>query len=145
MSKGIFTDKIHKPTNEEVTEVLGTVQSTWQVIVNYIEIQLKAKGEFKFYGKNYGWALRFNKSGKSLVALYPSKNEFTVQIILNTKQVEKALLEASDRRIKKIIVDTPEIHEGKWIYINVTSKSDIMDIEKLLFIRSEAWGNLRWK
>ena len=143
MSKGIFTDKIHKPTNEEVTEVLGTVQSTWQVIVNYIEIQLKAKGEFKFYGKNYGWALRFNKSGKSLVALYPSKNEFTVQIILNTKQVEKALLEALDSRIKNIILDTPEIHEGKWIYINVTSGSDVIDIEKLLLIRAQTVVSVR--
>jgi hypothetical protein len=139
MSKGIFTDKIHKPTNEEVIEILESIQPLWQDIVNFIEIQCKAKGEFKFYGKNYGWALRFNKSGKSLAALYPSENEFTVQIILNTKQVEKALEEALDIKMKNIIIDTPEIHEGKWVYINVTSESDIMDIKKLLFIRSN-WG-----
>jgi hypothetical protein len=136
MSKEIFTDKIHKPTNEEVIETLENIQLIWKDIVNFIEMQCKSKGEFKFYGKNYGWALRFNKSGKSLVALYPSQNEFTVQIILNAQQVDKALEQDLNDMIKNIILNTPEIHEGKWIYIKVTSESDITDIKKLLLIRA---------
>lgn len=142
MSKGIFTDKIHMPTNEEVTEMLGGIQPIWQELIRFIEIQCKGKGEFKFYGKNYGWALRFNKSNKSLVALYPSQNEFTVQIILNSMQVEKALEEALVSRIKNIIIDTPEIHEGKWIFINVTSEEDVIDVKKLLLVRCNKGRNM---
>lgn len=137
MSKGFFIDRIHKPAEDEIMQVLNKAEPVWKEIINFIEEHYKAKAEYKFYGKNYGWAQRFTKSGKSFIALYSSENEFTVQIILNKLQAAKALGETIKPEIKNIIANTPEIHEGKWIYFKVASKEDIVDVKKLLKIKIE--------
>lgn len=136
MSKGIFTDKNYKPSIAEVYEQLGPTKKIWEQIISFIEKQGKSKAELKFYGKNYGWALRFTKSGKSLLALYPSQNGFTVQIILNSQQEAEALRQKIGTRIKKIIIGTPEIHEGKWLYIEMKDAQDLNDIENLIQVRA---------
>ena len=135
MSIGKFNDKNYRPNNEEIIVTTGTVKNLWKDIIKLAETEICAKGELKFYGKNYGWALRYTKKGKSLVALYPRENEFTVQIILDSKQVEEALKSGIGDDIKDIIINTTEIHEGKWIYIEVKNEENIDGIKKLIKIR----------
>ena len=135
MSIGSFTDKNNKPTETEVLKIIGRAVPAWTSINTYINNSFKAKAEYKFYGKNYGWALRYIKSGKSFIALYPAADKFTAQIILNRKQIEEAQKVELQPRITDIIKNTPEIHEGKWLYIEVTAENELLDIEKLLIIR----------
>jgi hypothetical protein len=135
MSKGFFTDKISKPSNNDVVNIIGKAKNNWDIILRYITSDLNLKGNFKFYGINYGWALRFNKSGKSIVSLYPDKDCFTVQIILNKDQVDSALTEDLDTSIIKTIMDKEAIHEGKWIYLKVDKATEMNDIFELINIR----------
>jgi len=136
MSKGIFTDKSHKPAEKEVFESISSVKPLWDDLISFIEDNYKIKGEFKFYGKNFGWALRYRKSGKVLISIYPGKDEFVVQIILNGKEVEKALQQDINQEINKIIIEKPPIRESKWIYLKVTPDTGLMDIENLILVRS---------
>ena len=136
MSKGIFTDKSHEPTEKEVFEFISSAKPLWDSLISFIENNYKIKGEFKFYGKNFGWALRYRKSGKVLISIYPGKDEFMVQIILNGKEVENALKLDITPETKKIIIEKPPIHEGKWIYLKVTPNTSLTDIESLIFVRS---------
>ena len=135
MSKGFFTDKTSKPTDSDIINIIGKARNNWDSLSHYVKTELNLKGDFKFYGINYGWALRFNKSGKSIIALYPDKNCFTVQVILNKNQVKSALSEDLDIEIVKIIRDTESIHEGKWIYLKIDNAAEIKDIIKLINIR----------
>ena len=137
MSYGFFTDKTIKPSEKEITEILSVNYSLWEDIVKYINENYKTKSEYKFYGKNYGWALRFNKSGKSFTALYPDKNEFSAQIILNKEQIDKALTSELSKSVKDIINLTHYVHEGKWIFIKIKDKNDLDDIIILLKIREK--------
>lgn len=136
MSKGIFTEKIHEPSEDEIFEALLSVKPLWDDLREFIEDNYKISGELKFYGKNFGWALRYRKSGRVLVSMYPGSGEFIVQIILNGKEVEKAMELDLEPDTMKVIVDTDPIHEGKWIYINVTSETDLSDVEDLISVRS---------
>ncbi|KAF5089122.1 DUF3788 domain-containing protein [Methanobacterium aggregans] len=136
MSKGIFTEKIHEPSEDEIFEALLSVKPLWDDLREFIEDNYKISGELKFYGKNFGWALRYRKSGRVLVSMYPGSGEFIVQIILNGKEVEKAMELDLEPDTMKVIVDTEPIHEGKWIYINVTSETDLSDVEDLISVRS---------
>jgi hypothetical protein len=140
LSYGEFTDRNRKPEESEVRDILAIARPAWQEIVDYIENMSGAKGEFKYYGKNYGWALRFNRSGKSLAAIYPLNNAFTVQIILNPAQAEKALEQDLSPEIRQTIRETREIHEGKWIFIKVASGKHIDDVKRLLTIRGAYTG-----
>jgi len=135
MSKGFFTDKTIPPTAEEITKHIGKAKDNWNALTEQLNTNLKLKGELKFYGVNYGWAFRFNKSGKSVIALYPNADTFTVQIILNKKQVEAALLNELDKETVQLIQNTESIHEGKWIYTTVDGSTNLKDILTLLNIR----------
>ena len=136
MSKGIFTDKNRKPTEKEVFEVISSAKSLWDDLIDFIKTNYKVKGEFKFYGKNFGWALRYRKSGKVLISIYPGNDGFMVQIILNGKEVEEALQMDITPETKKIIIEKPPIREGKWIYLKVTPNMNLMDIKNLILVRS---------
>ena len=74
MSKGIFIDKNDKPTENEVFAAISSAKPSWDDLISFIETNYKIEGEFKFYGKNFGWALRYRKSGKVLISIYPGKN-----------------------------------------------------------------------
>jgi hypothetical protein len=136
MSKGLFTDKNHKPTEKEVFDAISSVKPQWDSLISFIENNYKITGEFKFYGKNFGWALRYRKSGKVLISIYPGKDEFMVQIILNGKEVEKALQLDIAPETKKIIMETSSIREGNWIYLKVIPDTGLNDIESLILVRS---------
>ena len=136
MSKGIFTDKSHKPTEEEVFEVISKAKSLWDNLISFIENNYKIKSEFKFYGINFGWALRYRKSGRVLISIYPRKDEFLVQIILNGKEVENALKLDIKSETREIIIKTQPIREGKWIYLKVTPNTSLEDIQNLILVRS---------
>jgi len=136
MSKGIFTDKNHKPTEKEVYEVISSIKPLWEDLISFIEDNYKISGEFKFYGKNFGWALRYRKSGKVIISIYPGENEFMAQIILNGEEVKNALKSDISSETKEIIENKEPIREGKWIYLKVTSKTGLSDIKDLILVRS---------
>ena len=81
MSVGVFTDKGHAPTAEQISESIGSRRAAWEDIVQVIRESYSHQEDWRFYGKNYGWALRFRKGGKTLVSLYPAEGSFTVQLI----------------------------------------------------------------
>ena len=136
MSYGIYTDRKQRPTEDEVAKIVSSKYDLWKNLITFINRKYKTKSEYKFYGKNYGWALRFNKSGKSLIAFYPGNNEFTVQIILNKEQIYKALKSEISKKIISIIKSTSFVHEGKWLFIRITNKNDLNEIKTLLQIRA---------
>jgi len=135
MSKSCFTNKNAKPTETELKNSLGSIKEQWNLFSEHLSSELKLKGEFKFYGVNYGWAKRYIKSGKSVIALYPDNNCFTVQIILNKNQVETALELDLAPSIKDIIKNTEYIYEGKWVFIKIEKEIFLEDIKKLVDVR----------
>jgi hypothetical protein len=136
MSKGTFTDKDHKPAENEIFDVIAFSWPLWDNLTDFIEDNYNIKGEFKFYGKNFGWALRYRKSGRVLISLYPGNEGFMVQIILNGDEVKKALELDLDLETRKVIVETAPIREGKWIYLEMGSDTSLNDIKKLIMVRS---------
>ncbi len=138
MSIGAFTDKAHQPTPEEIFAAIGSGQTAWQQLVEFIRASYSAQEEFRFYGKNYGWALRFRKSGKALVSLYPTAGGFTVQVILSAADTEKALTLKLGKRVQQAIAQANPYPEGRWLFIPVKSAKDVRDIQRLLALKGES-------
>lgn len=135
MSKGIFTDKEKKPDARSIGQAIGPAKKNWSTLTDFLDSELKIKGELKFYGVNYGWAVRYSKSGKSVIALYPNQDSFTVQIILNASQVRAALQQNLASRTEEIVRNTSGFREGKWIYLVVDHKTNVKEIETLVDVR----------
>lgn len=136
MSWGVFTDKEIKPSDKNVYQSLGDVKPLWDNIISFVEEKYQVNGEFKFYGKNFGWALRYKKSGRVLIALYPGNEEYTVQIILNKHQIEEVLALDISMETREMIERTTMIREGKWLYLKVDEENKLDEIKTLIIARS---------
>lgn len=136
MSRGIFTERDKKPSDEEVFASLAQSRDLWEETVRFIEDHYRTKKTYKFYGRNYGWALQFSKFGKALVSLYPAEGEFVAQVILNRVQCEEVMKSGIGAEMRKLIILTPEIHEGRWIFARVKTSDDVKDIKTLISVRA---------
>lgn len=135
MSIGIFLDVEHQPTGTEVLDTLGAKKSLWQELTRFLADNYPVEGEWTFGGKKYGWSLRYRKSGKTLVTLYPEKSKFIAQIVLGQAEVAQALALKLGKNVRTILQQTPQLHDGRWLFINANSKQDVQDIQKLLQIK----------
>jgi hypothetical protein len=81
--------------------------------------------------------LRFRKSGKALLSLYPNQESFTAQIIVSESQMEKALSSGLSEKASKIIEDAHPYPEGRWLFIKVESEQDLDDAKQLLIAKAQ--------
>jgi len=114
----------------------GSKLSSWQELIDLIRDKYPVQEDIKYmYRQKYGWALRFRIKEKLLVALYPVKNGFTVQIILNPDAIKRAQKMKLGKNIQQTIEHAEPYPEGRWLFIPVKSKKDIPDIQQLLELR----------
>jgi len=138
MSVGVFTDKNHRPTDNEILKAVGPRLSTWQELIRFIREKYSVQEEFKFlYGSKYGWGLRFSTKGKLLVSLYPVQGGFTVQIILRPEAVEKVQSMKVGRNVQRAIARAKPWPKERWLFIPVESEKDFRDIQQLLALRAK--------
>jgi len=136
MGIGIFTDKEHRPTDGEVLDAIGDKLPLWQELISHIREKYPVREDFKFlYGKNYGWALRFQIKGQLLTSLYPARDGFTAQVNLSEEAVEKALSLKPGKNVRQAIERANPYPEGRWLFVSVESEKDIGDIKRLLALR----------
>jgi hypothetical protein len=135
MSVGIFTDKAHAPTEEQISEAIGSRRAAWEDMLQVIRERYSHQEDWRFYGKNYGWALRFRKSGKALVSLYPAEGSFTIQLILSQADVDRAHGLKLGKHVRQIIEQAHPYPEGRWVFIPVKSGKDLRDVHQLLALK----------
>ncbi len=135
MSIGIFDDKEHQPTSQEIYDVLGSKQPLWESLTQFITDSYQIPGELSFGGKKYGWNVWYRRSGKTLVSLYPQQGYFVVQIVLGKEQVEQASHLKLGKNVETVFETTPQLHDGRWLFIKVMTEQDVKDIEQLLQVK----------
>jgi hypothetical protein len=135
MSIGIFTDKTAKPMVGELLQSLGTKRELWNDLVKFISDTYGVQGEFKYYGKKYGWTLCFAKSGRSLISLYPGRKGFTAQVVIGSKIDNKVRRLKLGQNVKLIYKSARMRHDGRWLFIKVKTQKDVKDIQQLLMLK----------
>ena len=138
MSVGLFTDRAHPPTDDEILAAVGRKVTLWQGVLQFIRTTYTAQQDLKLmYGHPHGWALRFRTRGKLLTALYPTAGDFTVQLILSTAAIEQAQSLQVGQHVQQVIAAAHPYPEGRWLFIPVETENDIHDIQQLLPLRAE--------
>jgi hypothetical protein len=135
MSVGDFTDKAHEPTPAEISEALGSRGPLWDELVRLWSGVGRIKASMAFYGKSYGWALRFRKGGKALVSLYPGRGRLTAQVVLPLDLTDAALALDSTGSIRRAVAASNPYAEGRWLFLPLESSADVLDLKKLLELR----------
>lgn len=133
-----MTEQAHKPTEEEIISFIGRLaEEAWKELKRFIEDNYGLEPEIIFYGKKYGWTVRYRKSGKTLCSLFPERGGFTVLVVFGKKESEKALLRLKELsiKIKKLLGETEQLRDGRWLWIRLLTKNEVDDVKKLLQIK----------
>lgn len=82
---------------------------------------VKEKVEFSKCSWEYGWNIKFKKSGKSLCTIYPRENYFTVLVVVGKQEKEtvELLLPNCTLEIQEIYRQTKEGNGQKWLMIDL--------------------------
>jgi len=135
MSVGAFTDRQSPPSTEDIQASLGSKGPLWEDLMIHAQEACGKPGEWKFYGRNYGWAMRFRKSGKAFLSLYPGVEALTVQIILTEGQVERARAFRLPKEVREKIEAAHPFPEGRWIFVPVRSPRDAAAVKRLVSLK----------
>jgi len=130
MAVGVFIEKRHQPTMKETLASIGSKKELWGNLERFVAENYRTERDFAFYGKNYGWVVRFRKAGKALLSMYPREDSFTVQIVLGQTPAEKASSLKLGRNVRNVLENAHQLPEGRWLFIKVNSKQDISDVQQ---------------
>lgn len=131
-------DRDNKPDETKILKNLGNqTKAAWDDLREFLKENYHFLPETVFYGSNYGWSVRYRRSGKTLCCLFPEKGAFSVLIVLGRKEIEKTMLELDEfsNSTKETILNTKQLHDGRWLWFRVTKIDEIEDIKKLINIK----------
>lgn len=136
MSIGAFTDKSRMPSAADLKASVRSKLLIWEDLARFGEETCRRDGEWKFYGKNYGWALRYRKAGKAFMSLYPCEDGLTVQVVLTDQQVARARALRLSERVRALMEGAHPYPEGRWLFIPTTSRQGAEEVKRILTVRS---------
>ncbi|MBZ5563329.1 MAG: DUF3788 domain-containing protein [Acidobacteriia bacterium] len=137
MSKGIFTDRNHCPSMEEIFAALGPRQKRWEELNHYVRENYQVEGELVFGGANYGWAQRYRRSGKTLLYLFPGRNVLFANVVVGRSLLKKAEALKLGSNARHVLETAKRFYEGCWLYIKVSSTQDFRDIQQLIALKAK--------
>lgn len=131
-------DKCHIPSLDEMAEYVHNPVFLEFCDDMKTEFNVKEQLDFSSCSWEYGWNVKFKKSGKNLCTIYPREEYFTVLVVVGKKQreaVEDILPDCSDR-IKDVYHQTQEGNGQKWLMIDLEDKDKTYeDVLRLVNIR----------
>ena len=136
MPVGSLLDKEHPPSPQELEQTLGPAWPLWDDLTRFLaETYPEIPPELSYGGKKYGWNLWYRKSGKSLLSLFPNEGYFVAQIVLGNAQVAQALELALGQAVGTLLRETPQFHDGRWLFIPLRAAQDAEDVKLLLQVK----------
>lgn len=129
-------DGDHEPGKREILAAIGA-GDLWLELKQYVDQRYDFLPELVFYGKKYGWTIRYRKSGKTLISLFPEHGAFTALVVLGRKEGEKAaeMLQELSSATRNLIGSAQQLHDGKWLWIRALEPAHVEDVKRLLAIR----------
>jgi len=131
-----FLDRAQAPSLARVRIALGKARAAWDELVAHLADVYGLEGALHFmYGERYGWALRFRRGGRLVLAMYPNRGCMTVQIVLGQGQVAAATTMKLPPRVRKVFLAAKEYPEGRWLFIPVRSQSGAEELKRLIALK----------
>ncbi|MHA2133447.1 MAG: DUF3788 domain-containing protein [Candidatus Thorarchaeota archaeon] len=132
---GRMMDKDREPSDDEILSHIGSpAEEAWTDLEQFLQDNYEFTPEKVFYGKKYGWTVRYRKSGKTLCSLFPEKDGFTVLIVLGRKEAMKvdSIRDELSPGLSELIGSTEQLHDGRWLWMSVHGTKDTDDIKRIL-------------
>lgn len=138
MLPNAFAGQSTRPTEAELTEMLGDTHALWQALIADLKHDLKLDGqEWKTYSVKAGWSLRLQLKKRNIVYLGPRTGCFMVAFVLGDKAIAVARKSKLPKSVLKLIDQAKRYPEGTAVRIEVHGDKDLGAVKTLAKIKVE--------
>lgn len=136
-----ITDKTHMPSLEEIDELIEN--PLFPTLCAHMKSTFGAHTDIAYSGDNalLGWNVRFHKSGRTLLRLYPRRGYFPVLVVIGRKEKPhvEAFLPGMSAPMRALYEGTQECMGQRWLITNLAAPDALYrDILMLVSIRRES-------
>jgi hypothetical protein len=136
MTPSAFIDKLKKPTPGKLKAALEGSGELWEELKTAIASQHPPlTEEWAYSGKNYGWSLRLKQKKRAILYMTPYAGGFRVALAFGENAVHAAHASGLPQSTLNIIDNAPKYPEGRAIRLEITSRKDLLLVEKLAAIK----------
>jgi hypothetical protein len=128
------------PSYDEIRNFIGDIAvRQFDRLVKFVEENYNFNKEVYFGGKNYGVMLRFRKSGKTLLSIFPEKNGFSIVLVYGRKEIEQFENRKNEYSsfITSIYDATKQYHDGKWLLIRIEDDRYLNELIEMIKIKKK--------
>jgi hypothetical protein len=136
MSPSVFLDRGSPPKPADLAAALGKAANLWTELQARLGATFAPLDEhWSYSGKSYGWLLQLRHRKKTVVNLVPGKDAFVASLALNERGCDAARRAALSDSALEVLEKAPKYPEGRAVRVEVRSKKDLVDVEKLASVR----------
>jgi hypothetical protein len=136
MALSAFADESSAPRAIELTEVLGRTSALWDKLRDHLASEYQPLGEKWYYsGQRWGWSLQLKQKKRTILYMTPMNGHFLAGFALGARAVRAAYESDSPDSLLSIIDSATKYAEGKAVRIEVRTKNDLDNTEKLAAIK----------
>lgn len=133
-------DFSHIPTECEMKEYINN--DLWEDFSQYMKNTYNVIPIFEFSkcSLEYGWNIKFKKSGKTLCTVYPRENYFTVLVVIGKREKEafENIYPSFSYDIQQIYEETKEGNNQKWLMIDLEDDDKrYEDVKEIIGIKNK--------
>ena len=134
-----LTEPSTAPTPRQVESWLGKkAYAHWQQMAKMIADKYPGvfSPEWLNGGKKHGWSVRYKKS-KSFCTMIPERGRCLLMIVFGAEERAKveAMRNELSARVQKAYDEATTYHDGKWLLLDINSKTTFADAETLLTVK----------
>ncbi len=134
MGERVFLDPADPPEAAALEGLLGNVAGPWRRLVDELD-EIGALGAWSWGGRKVGWELRYKRAGRPFATLTPLERRFSVLVVLGRAETEVALRLPLTDGARRLLDATPQLHDGRWLFVPVEGGENVDDVVTLLLAK----------
>ena len=145
MSKAPFSDRLSRPTEDELTSVLGATVRYWHDLLGQAraassnaggESNTRSRDEmWRYYASIPGWRYVVRRRGRNLLYLAPAEGQFVACFAIRDSELAAAKKSGFTAPMVRLIADAPVAPEGRAVRIMIRSVRDFRIASKILGLK----------
>ena len=135
MSSSAFLDRDHSPAHHELLAALGDAAPRWVSLARTLADELGARSAWRWDGPRSGWCVPFKRAGRPFVTLTPRTGGFDALVVLGAAEADVAGALPMGEVIRDAFADSPQLHDGRWLFLPIASDADQSDLLQLLTVK----------
>jgi hypothetical protein len=129
-----FLDATAAPSSDDIAALLGTAAPLWSELCAWL-VEVGAHAEQRWGGDRSGWELVVRRAGRPFTTLSPRQDGFVALVVLGRREAEAARGVSLDPRTTGLLAETPQLHDGMWLYLPVVDRHALDSLVALLELK----------